>query len=434
MEETAALIVGGGPAGLAVAHQLGSNAIVLEKEPEVGGLCRSIVRDGGVFDIGGHSFHTPHPDVFDLVDSVLDGGLYRQARDARVYSHGTLLPYPFQQHFDRIPDPDVVRECEEGLRAASGDPADAADFEEYILRKFGRGIARHFMLPYNRKLWARDITRISCEWTSERVAGAKGSSERFEEDGGKRKPLQAGTLVGYPQQGGFEEIFQSLARQVADVRVGREVTLIDPKRRTAGASSREEFKWDFLVSTMPIPLLVRTIEGVPAEIVEAADLLEYMSLRVELILVGRRLETEIQRIYVAESDVPPHKIAMNHNSSDSLRQRDVHAIMAEVSISPEKPVDRDQIAPLTIDFLIDMGVLESRADVSWTGHIDVKYAYPVYTHARPMLLETVRSWLSAHDIYTVGRFGGWEYINSDRCLKHGLDLGETLKRQYGLGA
>lgn len=432
MEKTRALVIGGGPAGLAVAHQLRSGAIVLEKEQEVGGLCRSVTHEGGVFDIGGHSFHTPHPDVFALVDDVLDGGLYRQVRDARVYSHGTLLPYPFQQHFDQIPNPDVVRECEEGLAGAAGDPSDAADFEEYIVRKFGSGIARHFMLPYNRKLWARDISNISCEWTSERVADARGSSDRFEEEGGKRKPLQSDTLVGYPQDGGFEEIFRALARQLGDVRVGREVTHIDPRRRIARTSLAEEFEWEFLVSTMPIPLLVRMIEGVPTEVVRAADALEYMSLRVELILVGRKLDTDIQRIYAADPEVPAHKIALNHNSSDSLRERSVHAIMAEVSISPEKPVEVDQIAPATIDFLLDVGVLESRADVTWTGHVDVKYAYPVYTHARPGLLETVQSWLANHDIYTVGRFGGWEYINSDRCLKKGLDLGRSLQQRYGL--
>jgi UDP-galactopyranose mutase len=431
MEETTALVIGGGPAGLAVAHQLSSNVIVLEKERDVGGLCRSITQDGGVFDIGGHSFHTPHPDVFALVDGVLDGGLYRQVRDARVYSHGALLPYPFQQNFDRIPDRDVVRECEEGLAASSGDASGAADFEEYIIRKFGSGIAKHFMLPYNRKLWARDIKRISCEWTSERVAGARGAKESFDEQGGKRKPLQADTLVGYPRQGGFEEIFRAMARDLPDVRVGSEVARIDPERRTVETTRGEVISWKFLVSTMPIPLLVRTIEDIPAEIIRAADLLEYMSLRVELILVGRRLETDIQRVYVADPDVPPHKIALNHNSSDSLRQRPVHAIMAEVSISPEKPVDVDQIAPVTIDFLASLGILESPDDVAWTGHIDVKYAYPVYTHERPALLDTIRSWLTDCNIYTVGRFGGWEYINSDRCLRKGLDLGATLRQRYG---
>jgi len=86
------LVVGGGPSGLAVAYSLQGDTLVLEKEDSVGGLCRSIHHGGGVFDIGGHSFHTPHPEVYELVQDLMEGGLYYQPRDARVYSHGVLIP------------------------------------------------------------------------------------------------------------------------------------------------------------------------------------------------------------------------------------------------------------------------------------------------------------------------------------------------------
>ncbi|MGH7504654.1 MAG: hypothetical protein ACRELX_03345, partial [Longimicrobiales bacterium] len=155
-----------------------------------------------------------------------------------------------------------------------------------------------------------------------------------------------------------------------------------------------------------------------------------MSLRVELLLAGRRLDTPVQRIYCADPDIPPHKIALNHNSSAALRQRPVHAIMAEVSLSPEKPVDVEAIAPRTIDLLCETGVLASPADIVWRGHVDVKYAYPVYTHARPAQLAGIRAWLAEHHIYPLGRFGDWEYVNSDKCVDKGLRLGSELRARY----
>src|SRR5690554_595251 len=199
MREVQALVVGGGPSGLAAAYALQGDTLVLEKESSVGGLCRSIHVGEGVFDIGGHSFHTPYPEVYELVQELMDDRLFLQQRSAWVYTHDALIPYPFQRFYDRIPDPRVVQECEEGLRAAGGSE-DAGDFETYILRKFGKGIAEHFMLPYNRKLWARDIKNISTEWTKERVAGPKGAQETFDTQGGERKPLQPDTQVGYPPQ------------------------------------------------------------------------------------------------------------------------------------------------------------------------------------------------------------------------------------------
>lgn len=430
MPETHTLVVGGGPSGLAVAYALGGDTVILEKAAAVGGLCRSIHFRGGVFDIGGHSFHTPHPEVFDLVQRLLDGGLYLQKRDARVHTHGTLIPYPFQKSYDRIPDPEVVRACEEGLRAAQRPGPPPADFEEYIVARFGRGIADHFMLPYNRKLWARDLKRISCDWTTERVAAPKDDTERFEWNTGVRRPLQADTEVGYPRSGGFEEIYRAFVPHVPRVELGSEVIGIDAAARTAHTRDGRAFRWRCLVSTMPIPVLLRMIDGAPDEVVALGDRLDFLSLRVELLLTREPLAAPVQRIYSADASVQAHKIALNHNSSEHLRSRPRHAIMAEVSHSPDKPIDTATIAPRTIEFLCDLGVLPGPDAVEWTGHVDVRYAYPVYTHDRADVVARVKAWLERRDIYTLGRFGEWEYINSDRCIMKGLTLGRLLRERY----
>jgi len=429
--EIQALVVGGGPSGLAVAYGLQGNTLVLEREATVGGLCRSIHHDGGVFDIGGHSFHTPHPEVYALVQDLLDGGLYMQQRDARVYTHGTLIPYPFQKFFDRVPDPNVIQACEEGLRNAASNLAEAENFEDYVIRKFGPGIAGHFMLPYNRKLWARDIKKISCEWTSERVAAPKGENVAFDASDGKRRPLQSDTQVNYPQKGGYEGIYQSFVSRLPGIELNSTVVHIDPHARVATTQDGRQYHWEFLVSTIPLPVLARIVEGTPDEVTALADQLEYISLRVELLLVGRQLDTPIQRIYVAEPDIPPHKITLNHNSSAYLRAQPRHAIVAEVSLSPEKPVDVEEIAPETIALLCELGILDSPQDVIWQGHVDVEYAYPVYTHQRPALVRGIKDWMAQHHIYTVGRFGDWEYINSDHCIMQGLELARTLRSKYG---
>jgi len=431
---TQALIVGGGPSGLAVAYALQGDTLVLEKEDRVGGLCRSVYHQGGVFDIGGHSFHTPHPEVYELVQDLLGGELVSIQRDARVYTHGTLIPYPFQRYFDRIPDPEVVRACEQGLLNANGHAALAENFEQYIRLKFGDGIAEHFMLPYNRKLWARDISKISCEWIPERVAAPKGEQEKFDTQSGKRKPLQPDTRVGYPPRGGYEEIYRLLASRTPAVALNAQVVRIDPVHRIAETRDGHRYQYEFLVSTMPLPLLARVVDGVPLSLVELADRLEYMSLRVEFLLTRRPLESTLQRIYVADPAIPPHKIALNHNSSPHLKAQPHHAIMAEVSLSAEKQVPVEEIAPRTIDFLCELGILSSPEEILWQGHMDVKYAYPVYTHRRPEQVRAIRQWMEALDIYTVGRFGDWEYINSDKCVHKGLALGRELRRRYPLPA
>jgi UDP-galactopyranose mutase len=444
MKEVQALVIGGGPSGLAVAYGLQGNTLVLETEGAVGGLCRSVHHGGGVFDIGGHSFHTPYPEVHELVQSLLNGrpqagtgigprsGLYTQQRDARVYTAGVLIPYPFQQFFDRIPDPEVVRMCAEGLRNAPGTATGAENLEEHIIRAFGRGIAAHFMLPYNRKLWARDLKRISCEWSSERVAAPKGEREACDAAEGRRQPLEPDTQVGYPQAGGYEEIYKSFVPHLPDLKLNSAAVHIDPHARLATTDDDQQYRWEFLVSTIPLPILVRIVAGTPARIRALAAELAYLSLRVELLLVGRQLDTSMQRVYVADPGVPPHKIVLNHNSSAYLRRRPCHAIMAEVSLSPHKSIEVHEIATRTTAFLCEIGVLRSPEDIAWHGHVDVTYAYPVYTHQRPALVQEIKDWMAQHHIYTSGRFGDWEYINSDRCVLKGLALARELRRRYSL--
>ena len=64
----------------------------------------------------------------------------------------------------------VVKECAAGLEnlPTGLNKSDFDNFEEFILKSFGPGISEHFMLPYNRKLWGRDLKRMAADWTSER--------------------------------------------------------------------------------------------------------------------------------------------------------------------------------------------------------------------------------------------------------------------------
>ena len=434
MQSAELVIVGGGPAGLSLAYHYGENSLVLEKEQKVGGLCRSIEHGGGVFDIGGHVFHTPHQDVASLVQRLMGDRWFSQRRDARVYTHGTLIPYPFQKFYDRIPDVRVVEECRRGLQNTRS-TGQADNFQEYIMDRFGDGVATHFMLPYNRKLWARDIRRMSCEWASERVAGPKGITEEFDSGSGIRNPLQPDTIVGYPSEGGYEEIYKSFVPYLPAVELGQRVIQINPLERTVTTDSGLVVQWHRLASTMPLPVLVRIVEGVPNDIVGLADRLEFTSLDLLLLLIGRPLPNAPQRIYVADPDIPPHKIAFNHTSSDSLRARPVHAIMAEISYSDEKPLpEAHALERGTTEFLIRAGVFDSVEDVLWTGHVDVTYAYPVYTHDRCAIMRRIRDFFEPLGIHTLGRFGEWEYANSDQCIKRGMELAAELRTHRTLSS
>lgn len=419
------VIIGAGPAGIAAGIALGPQALVLERNQHIGGLSTTIELDGAIFDLGGHSFHTPHTHVRNMVFDALE--MEEQVRDARCFAYQNLIPYPFQKNFRQINNAIVVQECADGLASADGG-SNATNFEEYIVRRFGEGIANHFMLPYNRKLWGRDLARMITDWVGERVAAPDGIREKFESTGGLRRPLQDNTYVAYPARGGFGEIFKALGRQLHDIRYNQTVKRIDTSKRQVTTAQGEVYGWEKLVSTLPLPTLLQLIDGVPANLLAAVARLECLSLKVVLVVIGSSVDVEIQRVYSAEPHIAAHKIAVNHNSSNYLRSLPQHGIMAEVSYSDEKPLLRADVDRWVIENLQEIGLIKNVGLVRTTKVIDVKYAYPVPTFERDSIVQQVKAWLAEHHIYTLGRFGEWAYINSDEALHRGLSLGHSLVR------
>lgn len=422
------VVMGAGPAGLAFAHRYGRGALVLEKSDDVGGLSRSIEILDGVFDIGGHSFHTPHPEVLALVRSLMGDAWHQQPRDARVWVAGESIPYPFQHHFEKLSSARIVRDCL-GHRPDPDWIAQSVNFEEWIMRRFGQGVAEHFMLPYNRKLWACDLASLTCDWVEERVATDKTHDITTAAARTERRPLLSNSLVGYPAEGGFAAIFKALARQCHHIELGQEIVRVDPDQHAAYNRAGTAWSWRSLVSTIPLPRLLQCMSDCPARLARLASELEAVSLKILLILVSLRQRSVPQRVYIADPAVPAHKIAFNHTSSPSLASRENHAIMCEVSYSSIKPAPSDQVLlATTTDWLIDNGYVESRDDIVSNRVLDVPFGYPVPTHSKSGIVAEISSYLETKDIYSIGRFGAWNYANSDECIRHGLALADRLRK------
>jgi protoporphyrinogen oxidase len=422
MDKAEVVILGAGPAGIAAALAIGPETIVLEGRDDLGGLAGSFEMEGAIFDVGGHSFHTPHPEVRTMVFNALE--MHEQKREARCYAYGSMTSYPFQKHFRELPDSKVVEECARGLRQVD-ESAGAANFEEFLLNRFGSGIAEHFLLPYNRKLWGRDLTRLSADWVDQRVASPEGVTQKFASSGGERKPLQSDSVVAYPAVGGYGEITQALARKVENLRFGARAVSVDLQCKQLTTEDGDVFTWERLVSTLPVTELLKIIGGVPEYLVVDADSLEYLSLKLVLVVIGHPVDTEIQRIYLAQPHLPAHKVVINHNSSPYLRSLPHHGITGEVSYSADKELLPD-IEERFLKSIIELGIIKDVKEVLKTKVIDVRYAYPVPTSDRDNIIGRIKDWLGERGVYTVGRFGEWAYINADEALYRGLNLGRSL--------
>jgi protoporphyrinogen oxidase len=444
------VVLGAGPAGIGAGLALGERGLVLDAGADPGGQCQTVEFEGAVFDRGGHSFHTPHAEVRELIFGALE--MHEQPRRANCFCCGAMIPYPFQGHYRQLLDADLVGECDRGLESAKGG-RDASNFEEYLIGKFGPGIARHFLVPYNQKLWGRDLRRLAVDWTGERVADAdlsqKGVGIRFSpfihtknesrpqgekrsptpltgSPLGRRQPLGKDSSVAYPARGGFGEIMRALARCLPRLRLQQRIVRIDPRRRQLVTADGAVLAWSRIVSTLALDKLLTLMPDVPLCIGRLAAGLEALALDLVLVVVNHPVDTPIQRVYCAGAEIPAHKVVVNHNSSPYLRSLPRHGILAEVSSRTGTVRPAGELERQVVNGLVTLGLIQSPAEVQATRLVHVPRAYPVPTLDREERVRALTAWLEERGICPVGRFGQWAYINSDEALRRGLELGKRL--------
>jgi protoporphyrinogen oxidase len=435
------LIVGAGPAGLGAAwrlQELGcSDWLLLESAERPGGLAASFVDPQGfTWDIGGHIVFSHYPYFDAVLDSLFGPHEWaRRERQSWIRMRGGFIPYPFQHNLWRLPKEELA-DCLCGLVRArlrpSGKPS---DFREWILARFGEGIAHSFLLPYNWKVWAYPAETLSCGWVAERVAEADLERvvrnvclERDDPGWGSNNRFR------YPLCGGIGEIWRRCARRLPPerLRFGEEVKQVDAGARVVRTAGGGEYRYAALISTMPLTSLCAAA-GVAAWADEARrGLLATGTHAVGIGLEGAPAPEIAEKdwIYFPEDDCPFYRATVFGNySSHNLPDRGRYwSLLAETSESPDRPVDSSRIVDETIKGLLNTGMIGDAARVVSTWRYHAPAGYPAPGRERDVALARLMPGLESRDIFSRGRFGAWRYevSNQDHSFMQGVEVVDRL--------
>ena len=470
--EAHTIVIGGGPTGLSAAYHLGEDSILIEQNSRVGGWCRSIEVNGFTFDYAGHIMFSNEPYVHQLYQMLLGDNVHWQDREAWIFSKNVYTRYPFQGALYGLP-PNVIKECIVGaleaqghvLRAKTNGHANGAcktavsdccgdgilessaplvegngaprNFEEFIYKVWGAGIARHFAIPYNRKLWAVPLTQMETSWLGGRVP-LPDLEEMIEGAlSPVPKPMGPNARFGYPLRGGFQKLMDGWVPHLkGDVRLNSRVVSVSPLRHTVTLSDGAELQYDHLISTMPLPVLVRQLgDEAPADIREAAGKLRHVSVRCVHIGVGRENVTDKHWIYYPE-DTVFHRIFVQGNASPYCNPPGGFGLTCEISYSAHKPLpcEGDDLVKLAIQDCHRVGIFRPEDPIWATAQCDLPHAYVVYDHGRTAAVAHIREWLAERDILLAGRYSEWEYYNSDHAFIAGKKAAEAIAERDAASA
>jgi len=423
------LIVGGGLTGLVAAEQLeraGTPTVVLEREAEPGGACRSLSDDGFVFDYTGHLLHVARPETEAYLEEL---GLWRQLeihrRRAAVVIGGQATPYPVQINTHGLA-PEVRRDCLLGFVRAWADETaeEPTNFRAWTMDRFGEGLAEHFFFPYNSKLYRARPEELSLDWVGRYVPKPKleevvdGALGLHDEDVGYNATFR------YPKKGGISLLPNGVADRLGGLRLEHEITGVHLGERWVELADGERLGWRKLLSTISLPALVdRLVDPLPKEVAEARRALRWVRvLNLALGVEGPAPSAE-HWLYFPDPELPFYRVGFPSNHGD-LAPAGCHTVSVEVSLDPGEG-DVEALATAAQTALAGVGLLDEGA-VRVRRVTVLDPAYVVFDHPRREAVALLRGFFREQGVILAGRWAEWKYSAMEDAVLDGMRAARSL--------
>ncbi|KAL5600992.1 hypothetical protein BROUX41_005823 [Berkeleyomyces rouxiae] len=462
------LIIGAGPTGLGAAKRLnqinGPSWLIIDSADKAGGLAGTdTTPEGFLFDVGGHVIFSHYKYFDDCLDEALpkEDDWYNHQRISYVRYKGQWVPYPFQNNISMLPVEDQAK-CIDGLidaalehRVSNTKPK---DFDDWIVRLMGTGIADIFMRPYNFKVWAVPTTKMQCAWLGERVAAPDLKKVvRNVIEGKVAGNWGPNATFRFPAREGTGGIWTAVADTLPKekTRFGKtnEVVKVDPAAHKVTLRDGSTITYGKLISTMAADQLIKQIGD--SELQEASKNLYYSSTHVIGVGIrGARPERIGDKCWLyfpedncpfyratifsnyspynqpqADTKLPTQRLANGSKPASTEAQPGPYwSIMLEVSESTMKPVDHKTILEECIRGLINTDMINADDEIVSTYHRCFDHGYPTPSLEREDGLKVILPKLQDMDIYSRGRFGSWRYEvgNQDHSFMLGVEAADHI--------
>ncbi|MBL8730981.1 MAG: FAD-dependent oxidoreductase [Planctomycetes bacterium] len=427
-------VLGGGISGVALARQLagdGHRVVVLERAERPGGLCKSRRYGEFTFDeAGGHILFSKDKRVLDwqLARCGGDAGTVRTERNTKIRWHDRWVPYPFENGVGHLTKEAIV-DCIKGYVEAHvarrlGAPC-PANFGDWIQWQMGDGFARHFMVPYNQKIWKCDLHQMASDWVAGRVPEAPIEDILRAAVGIDTEGYQHQSVFWFPKHGGFE----ALVRGTCDgggfeLVCGHRVQRVE--RRGDGFLVDGD-TFDLVVNTVPLPQIESAIVDLPGEV--RADIRALRPISLVNLMIGVELDEPLPQlswIYLPFAEQgPTNRVTYFSNYSPHNAPAGHGSFLAEVTHRGDLRADAEWRRGV-VQALGKAGILRPERVVLLES-CDNEYAYIDQNLEFRARIQRVRSWFDHSGYLTFGRFGRYEYHNSDQCVARAMQVHEHVR-------
>ncbi len=397
------LILGAGPSGLTVAAELLEhgyrNLLILEKENEAGGLCRSKLIDHAPIDIGGGHFLDTNNDVANefLMRYLPRNEWIEYERDSRILIGKKEISHPLEANIWQFDVEDQIRYLKSVSQAGCNTGKKQPErFVDWICWKLGEAIANEYMIPYNRKMFSNELNNLGTYWLEKlpNVSFEETIRSCLMKKAYGKQPGHSRFL--YPKRYGYGEVWKRIADSLnGHIEYNRDIEKIDFEKKRVYTSDNECYKADIIITTIPWKEYINII-GMPHELKNEISMLKNNSIQVSYF--SKNIETNAHWIYIPADTVPYHRILVRSNFYNGA-----------VGYWTETNLDR-----VKIDY--------DEGEISYVN----RYAYPLNTMDKPRIMNRLLLWSREHGVIGLGRWGEHQHYNSDVTVKKAIELAHSI--------
>lgn len=414
------LIIGAGISGLTFANYAQGGYLIIEKEDEVGGYCRTIRKKDYVWDYAGHFFHFNTEEFKKkFLDSVDPDEIKYKDKNTKIMYKGQLIDYPFQTNIHQLDKQEFI-DCLYDLFHRE-EKEEYSSFLDMLYGNFGKSIVEKFLKPYNEKLYAVDLTTLDKDAMGRFFPYADIPAIIDNMKANKDSTSYNNSFL-YPKSGAgsFIQILYD-ALDKSKVLLGHRATKINNAEKTVELDDGSRITYEYLINTSPLNEFLTYFEG--DEFRNLRDSLSYNKVLVFNLGFDKKSKfTKEHWFYIPDKTVNFYRIGFYDNILDS----DKLSMYIEIGYNKDDVIDTDRQLELTLENLKKLGIIDENMKLEEHSTIIMDPAYVHINTETDKKVQEFKDREAKNNIYTIGRYGAWTYCSMEDCMVAAKKLAEKL--------
>jgi len=422
------LIIGAGLSGLSAAHHLKENYLLMEANNFVGGNASTLFHKGFKLDNSVHVLYFRSNTILDWIRDTIQVELLERNRESTVWVENSYVRFPIQYHLSELPfntKQKSIRSILLTLFLSSGKKS--TNFEAYSQKAFGKYLADIFIRPYNEKLFGVPLVQLNTDWLGDYVPAYSRIKMLLSALNSSGSVVGRNSKYYYPAEGGIASVAKKISDclQAAPI-FGSELMSLSLNNKTAKFNSGLEVKYEYLINTIPLKSFLQKVDDLPTDISDSAGFLKMNSTTLLHILGKGKIKYEEHWIYVPNTTIPFYRITIPGNINPANCPADQFALTLEFGGNVYK---NQSVLDKSIAILKSMGILnENNSNIEFCWQL-LDCGYVIYDENRKVALKEIFPFLRRNQIWSIGRYGSWEYSNMEDAILHGRKVAEQLIKQ-----